>query len=556
MNFITQILSHKNTRLFIWVLIFILPILFIWQGGDLTDTGFHVTLYHFFFERLNTGTTDSLIFLTELIGGSWFQLFPNLGVLGIKVLAIIFFYINILLSWKILNSVFKKNNNLLPFFILSGVIFTIRCFPTIFNYDLLTSFFLLLSLYLLKDKDNCLTFGKLIALGAISTLMTLARFPNIFILILLPIGFIIAKALKIIQISNKKLLQLIIIYWLSSVVTALIFFSSISFLEWDKIYFSNLIDFSHITNEKSNSYNIGFVLKRYALDFFFFSIYFIATSVLFFFTKFLHKRSKKKTILFLLLLGGLLIFSLYPFVFNYNNAIKYIVPSLMLLCFTQFKKINHKVNWIGILLFLFMLIQIAGSNTGIFLKISLLFILALPLGFQHLYNLHGLNKKLSITFSTYTIIMSSFIYFVFIYGIGLSPLIRLKAIYHIEVKNYKGIYTTLEHAKKIKNITNELIKIKEPQQKMFIYGHQPMLYHLSNLAPAHKEFWLVGNNIANFDNIFDDISNQKTKPILLDTKEKNFKPKDNLLRDRFLKENNYNLVISNKDYNIWIPKNN
>ncbi|MDG1798431.1 MAG: hypothetical protein P8H35_07675 [Flavobacteriales bacterium] len=75
------------------VLIVIYPLFFLFQGGDLTDVGFHCTNYRFFKDFLYGGNFDFLMLeLTNFIGHYWLLLFPYAGVLGLKLLYLLFLY--------------------------------------------------------------------------------------------------------------------------------------------------------------------------------------------------------------------------------------------------------------------------------------------------------------------------------------------------------------------------------------------------------------------------------------------------------------------------------
>ena len=66
------------------VLIVVYPLFFLFQGGDLTDLGFHCTNYRFFKDFLYAGSFDSImVALTNFIGHYWLLLFTYAGVLGL-----------------------------------------------------------------------------------------------------------------------------------------------------------------------------------------------------------------------------------------------------------------------------------------------------------------------------------------------------------------------------------------------------------------------------------------------------------------------------------------
>ncbi|MGI9527950.1 MAG: hypothetical protein ACR2MS_12655 [Weeksellaceae bacterium] len=552
----TQVISKVINSRVIWVFIFIFPIIFIWQDGDLGDTGYNLTLYQFFFDRLEDNITDSVIFLTEFIGGVFFKLMPiSFGIYNIKILALVFLYANVYMSYGILKRLFPKST-ILPLLLLIALIFNIRCFPLIFNYDLFSAFFLILIIYILSLK-NAFTSTNFIVIGIITFLATLSRLPNILLIILLPVSTFIGVLLNIIDIEWKKFTKLITYFIGSTLVSATVLYAIMEINGIANIYSQNLFHPSEILQNESTSYNIYNVLKIYALDLMYFIIYFIATSILLYVYEKLYsslKFNKLSKYLPLLFLLGLFMFSLYPFTFNYNNAIKYLVPSIIIISLLK-SSINNRVKWVVLLTLTFVLILIAGSNTGIFLKSSLLYLILIPVAFNSLFNsVKNQFKNLTIIFATYTLIMSTFIYTVFIYGVGQGGFIRIEARHPVNADLYNGVYTTQELANQIETTTRNLLEVKSSDTtKLFIYGHQPLYYYLSGMQPADKEFWLIGNSLAKPATIFDRIKEKKEKPIILETHQALFSKETEEIKDNFLKENHYQLVKSTQFHDIWVP---
>ena len=122
-NFYVELSTSMTLQKKVLFLIIILyPILFIFQGGDLTDVGFYAMNYQNFFQNLQFGDTNSISILSDFIGASWLVLFPNLGILGLKFLSLLFYYSVIGIIYLILKDI-AKNRLLLLFGIFCGVVF-------------------------------------------------------------------------------------------------------------------------------------------------------------------------------------------------------------------------------------------------------------------------------------------------------------------------------------------------------------------------------------------------------------------------------------------------
>ena len=137
----------KVVPVFLVLLILVYPLIFVFIGGDLTDAGYHAVNYTYFNEMLFEGNPNVYkTLLTNIIGNAWMFLFPNLGLFGLKILWLAFFYASIFMLFLILNPLIKNYNYLL-FFILTAEIFGTRLTNFIFNYDICSWFFLTFTVY-------------------------------------------------------------------------------------------------------------------------------------------------------------------------------------------------------------------------------------------------------------------------------------------------------------------------------------------------------------------------------------------------------------------------
>ena len=65
----------------------------------------------------------------------------------------------------------------------------------------------------------------------------------------------------------------------------------------------------------------------------------------------------------------------------------------------------------------------------------------------------------------------------------------------------KGIYTTKKNAYHIKVLCGAIESNIREDNTLFIYGHQPMFYYLTEHQPTIKKFWLV-NSVIQTDSLF------------------------------------------------------
>jgi hypothetical protein len=166
-----------NTILIVFLIVY--PLLFIWQGLDVTDMGLSLTKAQLFFQ--DPGLTFTT-WLSALIGGLWYSLFGFLGVLGFKIAYVLVIYITVYLTYQILKGFGNKTEIL--FSLLLTLIFITWWSRNWLNYNWLTSLFLVLSGFLLFN-GLCRNSNTLIFLSGITAgLSMFIRFPNLLIIFL------------------------------------------------------------------------------------------------------------------------------------------------------------------------------------------------------------------------------------------------------------------------------------------------------------------------------------------------------------------------------------
>ena len=131
-------------------MVVIYPFLFIWQGGDLTDTGFLAIHYQNVFRNLVEGVLPSKRFLTCLIGGIWMELFPSAGILGLGLLSVLFIQGMLFCIYRVINELRCRRVLLLG--LLCGEVFALRSSTMIFHYDFASAFFLILTVTFIKKN--------------------------------------------------------------------------------------------------------------------------------------------------------------------------------------------------------------------------------------------------------------------------------------------------------------------------------------------------------------------------------------------------------------------
>lgn len=163
-----------------FLILVICQVLFIFQGIDFADEGFHLTFYQLFFVHPESTVMNMMYWLTGIIGGTFYYLFPASGIMGIRLLGIFV----ILLTSFIAYSSLKKHINAtnLRISILIIVLFVNSNDLKILYYDNLSSLLAVLSAFALyKGLVNRKNY-QIILSGAFISLCMFARIPGITLL--------------------------------------------------------------------------------------------------------------------------------------------------------------------------------------------------------------------------------------------------------------------------------------------------------------------------------------------------------------------------------------
>ena len=178
--------KRKRILIFFLIIVFIYPFLLIWQGGDLTDSGYWAFRYASFFKNILKGQINSLSFFTDFLGALWLKLLPNGEIIGFRVLFAIFTMAIAFTTYKMLNELIK-NKIILTIGIFCGITFGIRFTSIFFAQDIASTFFLMLMSYFLIKHFELNRVSYIFLSGIMFFFSFITRFPNIVFFAFLPI---------------------------------------------------------------------------------------------------------------------------------------------------------------------------------------------------------------------------------------------------------------------------------------------------------------------------------------------------------------------------------
>ncbi|MGZ8550465.1 MAG: glycosyltransferase family 39 protein [Chitinophagaceae bacterium] len=184
-NSLRSLFENMNTRAF-FLLLFLYQLIFIFQGLDFLDEGFTATFYQQFYNDPASVTYNFMFWLSGLIGGTFYYLFPDTGLLGLRFLSILFTMSTILLVYNLLKNYLNKTN------LKIGLLLVTMCVcqnPKIFHYNFLSIVLYTATASLLFNGLKKNNRWMLLLSGAMVGLDVFARIPS-----LVNLGLVVAIA--------------------------------------------------------------------------------------------------------------------------------------------------------------------------------------------------------------------------------------------------------------------------------------------------------------------------------------------------------------------------
>jgi hypothetical protein len=179
-SLVEDFFDGMNEKLFVLLIIFT-QIVFVFQGLNFADSGFDAVFYTRIFTSPATVQYNFMYWFTGILGGSWLLLFPNSGLLGLRLAGVLFTTGSFLIAYTILKKYLHTGPLRLALFLI--VLFLATSVKE-FNENDVTAFFFMGTVWSLFTG---LTKGKnylLFLAGVFISVNTFSRIPNVFGLVL------------------------------------------------------------------------------------------------------------------------------------------------------------------------------------------------------------------------------------------------------------------------------------------------------------------------------------------------------------------------------------
>lgn len=554
-------------RKLLWVLLLVYPMLFIWQGGDLTDTGYALLKYHFFFDQMATGDVNWLIFLTEFIGATWMQLLPIPEVIGNSFLYVVFLTFSVQVSLRIFWQR-TTNSTLLVFTSFVALTFIVRFSTLQFTYDIASWAFQVGMLFFLLKGWTGNRRVYLLLSGAFFACAVLCRVSSIALLLFVPLvwcywHWVSGKTKGSIG-SGLRYSGSRLVWSAIGVISVLAVFLVVTYKTG-----SLETTLAPKVSTNSDSHTIASLLMVYLNDTLKFIPHLLIV-IVFFITidraqRLLNEHHRTWVIIAVCSIATIAAFLTYC-EWSYRNLVRYlgiaicVVPVVYVLVGPS--RLRKKWGTIAALALSVSLTQVAGTNTGLFLKMHYGSMLLMPISVLAIFE-NGpfnigrwrLDLRTSFLFLLSMVVVTSVLLrFGWIYHAGEGIKIRAKAVHPIDHPKMKGFLATATRADHIGSLSSAIDSLIKPENTLFIFGHQPMFYFLSEQKPPIEKFWLV-NNATTAEKTFTDLQSsiQQTRkwPLIVDTKDGVLQEKGAQMLQDFLESNGYRKVMERPKFIIW-----
>jgi len=585
-------------RLSDWIFFLMLvcyQVIFIFQGLDFADEGFYATFYQQIFRNPESVVFNFMHWLSGIIGGTLLYIWPESGLLGIRILGIIVVTSTIGVVYNALKKYVSINHLRLSILLL---LLFISNDPKEIYYDNLSALLSAISAVLLfkglKDDKSI----NISASGAFISLNMFARTPGIveviFSVAILYYGYI--NKWKFVQIIKKLLF--FVIGFLAMSAFILLIMRSINHLS---LYFDSLRLMFGMGVSDSDTHNLFKLIKLFIRDysisiavgllliFIVFIVYSVRNSIL----KMANQNFKFIITVFTVLLILVFVYltisdniswSVIQWIFN---GLSLIVSSIILADKDQHKEIKLLV-FLGCM---FLLFAPVGSAGGMLMMGRYSLWIIFPITIDFLFNIKSIDNKLQLSsdkkgmqftllikddqmikVKRYFVLSFTFICLYYSYYFPyFDKGNRLKMHYPVENKLVKGIYTTKERADVINELLSESGKYVKKNDYVLAYDCIPMYYYLTETVPFMRNSWPWIYFPEAFNNELSWAINKSNKlPVVIEQKINTLdsdwpinslsyfqKSKPDFVRDSIFNEfiiaNKYEMVWENKAFKILLP---
>ncbi|MBK7101131.1 MAG: hypothetical protein IPH63_04955 [Flavobacteriales bacterium] len=575
--------AFLNNRVVVRVLLVLTvlnPLVFIWQGGDLTDTGFHALRAQNFFADVHTEMIPADAVLSYFIGGLWWQVFPGLGLFGFHLLGAIVTIIGTLVPFFALKEL-REHPVISLVALLAAQAFSIRTNLS-FGYDLISMFFQYMAVVFMYRGMAHRKASFLFMAGGLITAAALARIPSILALGLIVLPLVWKDEMKPSHTNDGNAMKtsalvvafrrmaLILIGSASAFLLAAAIGQATGTLH---VYLDGVADL-FTSSQQGGSHNKGALFTRY-FDDAVLTVEWLGLALLWMVVAwfaFDHRVPRWAGLVFIGMTSVVLFIWLADSdALGYRHPLKYLVLAIYgpwsVLLVTGALKTSSALRTMAVAGLILIFTGFLGSNTGLLkTKHAMLFLIPICTVSVWYGATNGLGdnlrkwKRIALLMAG-LVFMSSFVArFGFVYHASQGFLDRLSFTHAYETPLMFGIHSSKERVAFVDEIVPSIVET-DPERELFVYGRAPALYFLTERKPFIKEVWLGGNKYSAdmIKNSLDDrIAEGATLPLLVITDRSTLGADGKEMISDFLTKHDYTRAFERSDssafpWEIWTP---
>lgn len=571
-------------------LMLIYPLLFIWQGLDLTDTGYVLTNYQQIFNEPSSIESSFRIWLSDIIGGSWIYFFGNFGVIGYKFAAVLLVWATLYITYMTLRLYIKKG--VLLFGLLLALMFINRTGYQ-FNYNSFTALFYVTGVYFIFEGLRCNKKHLIFVSAFILGLNIFIRLPNI-------LGFFLISSIFFYGFINKTQVSVQLrqtFYFLSGYLISVVFALFVMYMFGHfEIYVSLLKETFLMINDPLSHHSKEFLVDVYMRHHqTMLSRIGTITLALICLSAVLTISAKCKS---MLIQYGIIFAALFTLMFNYyaffrdwiNLLIMAVGIVYVILLLNVFNKENqNEYRLISFFALLVLLLTPLGSNIAIRNSIYGMYF-CIPLTYSYFSSVKEIKKDIRLSGKSFykfslriskeelklikVLVLILFLFFTNMSTYGFTYRDsdnRMKMLYDVRNPLVKGVLTTKERAMVLQELTDVLPGYVKAGDYLLAYEQVSLVYFLTKTKPYLYSAWPMLYNPSQFDRSLNRALTERPElPVIVrakgNTEDPNW-PNDNGLRkspsfaavrtimNNFIKQKNYQKVWENSFFEILVPGN-
>jgi hypothetical protein len=578
----TKTKVKKSHDIILATLIILFPALFIPQGLDLTDTGFHLARVSNFMEQQSGG----IVWFSFFIGYLWEKVFGQFGLLGFKILSYLLYELTVWTVFFGFRKIFPRKYLMLYIFL--GMLLTLSIKTFFFSYDNVSNLFLVLGGTLLLVGVITDSRIKILLAGFVFALSAFSRLPDVLSLALIALfplyEFLKKYQLRDIWESRVAWLRSTGIYIGGFVLGVAVVLVTIRMVgQLDRVLGSiagTLNIFADSDGGSAHSAS-GMITKQLESGKRMFNSALLFVLVLLLFSWLIQQRAKVKRILYYALaVIGSAVFIFFrtdhQYFVNYVNIFSGSQIALAMIFFLNIFRVEARYRFVLLSGIAIMVVSYMGSDTGL-LKSATGWFITLP-ALLMIFDETG-DLKVSVetnnpprvwtiptsslkNFIMYVIILTSLmIRYVAVFGDEGS---RLEMVHPVEIPLARGNLTTSGKAENVREIYDDLQKYTGKDDYLVGIGGGPLFIYLTGARFYIPSTWILWYRtediVPDLEEAYHDLHQL---PVILIAREALFRtvyedemPEIRRQREeihQFIGAHDYRQVVKKENYEIWVP---